>query len=195
MRGNLKEPSVKIGYIVGSLSSSSINRKVAVAIAGLAPDGVEFVELPYYRLPVYSRDYEADLPEAVLDWKAALDSVDGVIIVTPEYNRSIPGGLKNALDWASRPSRQNSLDRKPVAIAGAAPGAIGTAVGQQHLRGILAHLNAPTLAQPEVYLTFTKETFPGGGVIANDGTKRFLQGFVDAALEHTALYARDRATV
>ncbi|PKQ25413.1 MAG: ACP phosphodiesterase [Actinobacteria bacterium HGW-Actinobacteria-4] len=186
---------MKIGYIVGSLSTSSINREVSLAVAGLAPDGVEFVELPYYRLPLYSRDYEADMPEAVLDWKAALDSVDGIIIVTPEYNRSIPGGLKNALDWASRPSRHNSLDRKPVAIAGAAPGAIGTAVAQQHLRTILAHLNAPTLAQPEVYLSFNRDTFPGGGVVANESTKAFLQRFVDAAVDHIALCTRDHATV
>jgi chromate reductase len=184
---------VKIGFIVGSLSTSSINREVARAIVGLAPEGVEFVEIPFYRLPMYSRDYDADLPEAAVEWKAAIESVDGIVIVTPEYNRSIPGALKNALDWASRPSRQNSLNRKPVAIAGASSGAIGTAVAQQHLRGVLMNLNAPTLAQPEVYLAFTREAFPGGGEIANESTKAFLQRFVDAAIKHISLYSRERA--
>jgi len=179
----------RIGIIAGSLSSTSINREVALAIAGLAPEGVEFTPLDYAGLPVYSPDFDADYPAAARRWKAEIEAVDGVVIVTPEYLRSIPGGLKNALEWASRPYGTNSFNGKPVAIAGASRGPIGTAAAQQGLRAILGHLNAPTMGQPEVFLRFNPEVFPGGGRIADTATEALLARFVESAVAHIRLHA------
>lgn len=117
-----------VGYFVGSLSSTSINRKLAAALVKLAPDALELREIPIKDLPLYSQDYDADYPPAALALKQAIADADAVLFVTPEYNRSIPGGLKNAIDWASRPWGQNSFTRKPSAVIGASIGAIGTAV-------------------------------------------------------------------
>ncbi|PKQ25414.1 MAG: ACP phosphodiesterase [Actinobacteria bacterium HGW-Actinobacteria-4] len=177
---------IRIGYIVGSLSSTSINRQVAQGLTSIAPEGVELVELDYSTLPQYSADHDADYPQAALAWKQSIEAVDGVIILTPEYLRSIPGSLKNALDWASRPWGTNSFDGKPVAIAGASVGSIGTAAAQQHLRSILAHLNAPTLGQPEVFLKFSPEDFGPDGAIVGDALRGILDGFLKAAHAHIA---------
>lgn len=174
----------RIGYIVGSLSSKSINRQVANALVGLAPADVELVELNYRNLPVYSPDTDGDYPAEAREWKQEIESVDGVIIITPEYLRSIPGALKNAIDWASRPWGTNSFNGKPVAIAGASVGPIGTAAAQQHLRAILGHLNAPTLGQPEVFLRFDQAAFGANGEVQNDATKAILEGFLLAAIAH-----------
>ncbi len=179
---------VRIGYIVGSLSSRSINRVVAHAITRLAPPGVEFVELEYSQLPVYTPDADSDYPAVARQWKADLASVDGVIIVTAEYLRSIPGALKNALDWSSRPWGTNSFDGKPVAIAGVSPGSIGTAAAQQHLRAILGHMNAPTLGQPEVFLRFNATDFGPDGRVANPATEKLLSRFAEAAVAHVRLH-------
>lgn len=176
----------RIGIIVGSLSSRSINRTVATALTHLAPEGVDFVELDYSQLPVYTPDADADYPAAARQWKADIEAVDGVIIVTAEYLRSIPGSLKNAIDWASRPWGTSSFNGKPVAIAGASVGNIGTAAAQQHLRAILGHLNAPTLGQPEVFLKFAPTDFGIEGEIMNDATRAVLESFVNAAAAHVA---------
>ena len=183
----------RIGYIVGSLSSKSINRQVANALVGLAPADVELVELNYGDLPVYTPDADAHYPVEAVDWKRAIESVDGVIIVTPEYLRSIPGALKNALDWASRPWGTNSFNGKPVAIAGASIGAIGTAAAQQHLRAILGHLNAPTLGQPEVFLRFDQASFGPNGEVQNVATKALLDGFLAATAAHVERNTRESA--
>jgi chromate reductase len=132
-----------VGYFVGSLSSTSINRKLAAALVKLAPDALELREIPIKDLPLYSQDYDADYPPSALALKQAIADADAVLFVTPEYNRSIPGGLKNAIDWASRPWEQNSFTRKPSAVIGASIGAIGTAVAQQSLRSVLSFCNSP----------------------------------------------------
>ncbi|MEX0913533.1 MAG: NADPH-dependent FMN reductase [Demequina sp.] len=177
---------LRIGYIAGSLSSTSINRQVAKGMAELAPESVELVELDFSQLPQYSADYDADYPQSGKDWKQAIEDVDGIIIFTPEYLRSIPGSLKNAIDWASRPWGSNSFNNKPVAIAGASLGPIGTAAAQQHLRSILAHLNAPTMGQPEVFLKFSPEDFGPDGAIVSDALQGILEGFLEAAQQHIA---------
>ena len=120
-----------VGYIVGSLAKASINRKLAKALIKVAPEKLKFHEISFADLPLYSYDYDADYPAVANDFKAAIKGSDAILIVTPEYNRSIPGGLKNAIDWASRPYGTNSFANKPTAVIGASPGAIGTAVGQQ----------------------------------------------------------------
>lgn len=179
----------RIGYIVGSLSSTSLNRRVARALEAFAPEGVELVEISYRDLPVYTPDADADYPQVAKDWKAAIEAVDGIIIVTPEYLRSIPGALKNALDWASRPWGTNSFNGKPVAIAGTSPGAIGTAAAQQHLRTIMGHLNAPTLGQPEVFLQFHADAWDAEGALVDERVTALLQGFLSATVAHVERYA------
>src|SRR5690606_23336519 len=125
----------KVGYLVGSLSSTSINRLLSKALVKLAPEDLELVEIPIRELPLYSQDYDNDYPPVARAFKQAIADVDAVLFVTPEYNRSIPGGLKNAIDWATRPWGQNSFTRKPSAVIGTSPGAIGTALAQQSRRG------------------------------------------------------------
>ena len=122
---------------------ASINRKLAQALGKLAPPGLMLVEIPFKDLPLYSYDYDADFPSSARAFKQAIADVDAVLFVTPEYNRSIPGALKNAIDWASRPYGKNAFTRKPSAVIGTSPGAIGTAVAQQHLRSILSFCNSP----------------------------------------------------
>lgn len=185
---------LRLGYIVGSISSTSINRKVAQAVVGLAPDHVEFVELAYRDLPFYTPDADADYPAVAREWKRSIESVDGVSIFTPEYMRSIPGVLKNALDWASRPWGKGSFSGKPVAIAGASAGPIGTAPAQQHLRAILGNLNAPTLGQPEAFLRFNQDDFGPDGAVSHERTRAMLGGFLTAAIAHVELYEGARAT-
>ena len=124
----------RVGYFVGSLATASINRLLSKALIRLAPKELEFSEISFKDLPLYSYDYDPDFPPVARAFKDAIASVDAVLFVTPEYNRSIPGGLKNAIDWASRPYGKNSFTRKPSAIIGTSPGAIGTAVAQQSLR-------------------------------------------------------------
>jgi len=176
-----------IGYIVGSISSTSLNRKLAKALARLAPENVELVEIPIKDLPFYSPDHDADYPQVAREFKQAIADVDGVIIVTPEYSRSIPGVLKNALDWAARPYGQGSFNGKPTAVIGTSGGAISTAAAQQHLKAILSHFNAPTLGQPEGYVQATPGLFGDDGSVSNEGTAAFLRSYLDA---FTALIGR-----
>ncbi|UWF77411.1 MULTISPECIES: NADPH-dependent FMN reductase [Microbacterium] len=169
-----------IGYIVGSLSSTSINRRLATALAKLAPEGVELVEIPIKDLPFYSQDAEADFPQAARDFKQAIADADGVIILTPEYSRSIPGVLKNALDWAARPYGQGSFDGKPTAVIGASGGGIATAAAQQHLRAILGHFNAVTMGQPEGFVQVTPGLITDEGDVTVESTAEFLRGYIAA---------------
>lgn len=182
-----------IGYIVGSISSTSINRRLAKALERLAPEGVRLQEIPIKDLPHYSPDYDADFPQVALDFKAAIAAVDGVIILTPEYSRSIPGVLKNALDWSVRPYGQGSFDHKPTAVIGTSGGAISTAVAQQHLKTILSHFNAPTLGQPEGFIQSTPGLFTDDGEVTNEGTAAFLRSYLDAFLALISRYATSHA--
>ena len=169
----------KVGYFVGSLARGSINRKLAKALVRLAPAELDMREIPFGDLPLYSYDYDSDYPQVAKDFKAAIAEVDAVLFVTPEYNRSIPGALKNAIDWASRPYGHNSFTRKPSAIIGTSPGAIGTAVGQQHLRSILGFCNAPQMNAPEAYIQFKPGLITDEGEVTNDGTAEFLRNFME----------------
>lgn len=169
-----------IGYIVGSISSTSINRQLAKALEALAPAGVTLVEIPIKDLPFYSPDHDADYPQVARDFKQAIEDVDGVIIVTPEYSRSLPGVLKNALDWAARPYGQGSFAGKPTAVIGTSQGPISTAAAQQHLKAILAHYDAPVLGQPEGYIQSTPGLFTDAGETTNEGTAAFLTAYLEA---------------
>lgn len=176
----------KIGYIVGSLSAHSINRKLANALVRLAPEDVELVEIPIAELPVYNRDFDADYPPVARAYKDALAEVDGIIIVSPEHNRSISAALKNALEWGSRPYGANAFRQKPAATIGASGGPISTAAGQQHLRAVLLHLDAFVMGQPEGYIHLTPGLIEDDGTVNVDSTAEFLAGFVEKFSELVA---------
>lgn len=167
-----------VGYFVGSLARKSINRKLANALVKLAPDDLQMREITFSDLPLYSYDYDADYPPVGREFKAAIAAVDAVLFVTPEYNRSIPGGLKNAIDWASRPYGENSFTRKPSAIIGTSPGAIGTAVGQQHLKTILSFCNSPMMNAIEAYIQFTPNLISDSGEVSSASTETFLGDYM-----------------
>jgi chromate reductase len=169
----------QVGYFVGSLSSTSINRELSKALIRLAPDDLAFTEIPIGDLPLYSQDYDADFPPEARALKDAIAASDAILFVTPEYNRSIPGALKNAIDWASRPWGQNSFDQIPAAVIGASIGQIGTAMAQQSLRGVLSFCNARQMTAPEAYIRYTPEIFPGDGEVADESTKTFLTSFME----------------
>lgn len=173
--------SFKVGVFVGSLSKRSINRKLAKAIKKLAQGSeLELVEIPIGNLPLYNYDFDDDYPPEGRALKKAIEDVDALIFVTPEYNRSIPGSLKNAIDWGSRPWGRNSFAKKPSAVIGTSPGKIGTAVGQQHLRSILSFVNSPELAQPEAYIEFTNGLIDDDGTITDEAVRGFIQGWLDS---------------
>ena len=169
----------KVGYFVGSLSSKSINRLLAKALVRLAPAELEMIEIPIRDLPLYSQDYDADYPPVARAFKQAIADVDAVLFVTPEFNRSIPGGLKNAIDWASRPWGQNSFARKPSGVIGTSPGAIGTALAQQSLRGVLCFCNSPLMNTVEAYIQFKTGLIDADGQVGDEGTRKFLQNYMN----------------
>ena len=170
---------LKIAVFVGSLRKDSFNRRLARAVEKLAPAEFAFRPIPIDGLPLYSQDFDAAYPAPASQLKKEVESSDGLLFVTPEYNRSIPGVLKNAVDIASRPWGTNSFAGKPGAVIGASIGTGGTAMAQQHLRNVLAYLDVPVLAQPEVFIHFKDELIADDGTINNDGTRKFLQGFMD----------------
>ena len=176
--------SYRVGYFVGSLSSTSINRILAKALIRLSPDDLEFSEIPIRDLPLYSQDFDADYPPEALALKDAIRSAQAVLFVTPEYNRSIPGGLKNAIDWASRPWGQNSFDHIPAAVIGASIGSIGTAVAQQSLRGVLSFCNARQMTAPEAYIHFSHDDFADDGEVTNERTEEFLRSYMAEFRDH-----------
>src|SRR5918998_3222123 len=174
----------EVGYFVGSLSSTSINRILSRALLRLAPPDLAFTEIPIGDLPLYSPDYDTDYPSEAMALKEAIARSDAVLFVTPEYNRSIPGALKNAVDWASRPWGRNSFDHIPAAVIGASIGQIGTAPPQQSLRAVLAFCNARQMTAPEAYIQFTKEAFPGDGEVADPSLREFLTGYMSEFRDH-----------
>ena len=174
----------KIGYFVGSLSSSSINRVLSKALIRLAPDDLEFNEIPIGDLPLYSPDYDTSYPPEATALKDAIGAADAVLFVTPEYNRSIPGALKNAIDWASRPWGQNSFDHIPAGVIGASIGAIGTAVAQQSLRGVLSFCNARQMTSPEAYIHYSADVFQPDGEVTDASTVAFLEQYLSDFREH-----------
>jgi chromate reductase len=169
----------QIGYIIGSLRKESFNRRLAAALVKLGPPDFTFKEIRIGDLPLYNQDDDKAQAPEVQRLKSEIRSCDAILFVTPEYNRSIPGVLKNALDHASRPYGQNAWAGKPAGVVGCSIGAISTAVAQLHLRTILAYLDMPTLGQPEVYLLVKDGFFDDAGNFANAETKKFLHGWMD----------------
>ena len=167
-----------IALIIGSLRKESINRQLATAIVKLAPADVAFNEVRIGDLPLYNQDLDGNQPEPVNQFKRAIEGAQGVLFVTPEYNRSVPGVLKNAIDQGSRPWGKSSWGGKPAAVLGISPGAAGTCMAQQHLRNMLAFLDMPTLGQPEMFLQMREGMFNADGSIG-EGSHAFLQKWMD----------------
>ena len=168
----------QIAVVVGSLRKDSFNRKLANAIVRLAPSDFSFKQVRIDDLPLYNQDDDANQAEPVKRLKAEILASHGLLFVTPEYNRSIPGVLKNAIDHASRPYGQSAWEGKPAGIVGVSPGAAGTAMAQQHLRNMLAYLDVSTLGQPETFIQVKDGLFDADGNIGA-GSKNFLQNWMD----------------
>ncbi len=179
----------QIAIVIGSLRQDSLNRKLTNAIVKLAPPEFSFKQLQIGDLPLYNQDDDANPAESVKRLKAEITAANGVLFVTPEYNRSIPGILKNAIDHASRPYGQSAWAGKPAGVFGASVGATATAMAQQHLRNVLAYLDMPTLGQPEVFIHVKEGLFDEVGDIGA-GSKPFLQNWMDRYVawvkKHTA---------
>jgi len=167
----------KIAVVVGSLRKDSYNRKLANAIVKLAPPEFSFQQVQISDLPLYNQDDDVNQAESVKRLKNEIKSAQGILFVTPEYNRSIPGVLKNAIDNASRPYGQNVWAGKPAGVIGTSIGVIGTAMAQQHLRNVLAFLDMPTLGQPEIFIQAKDGLFDDAGNIGAD-SKQFLQNWM-----------------
>lgn len=180
---------VHIAVIVGSLRRESLNRRLATAIARLAPAEFAFRQVEIGDLPLYNQDDEATPAAPVLRLRDDIRAAQGLLFVTPEYNRSLPGALKNAIDHGSRPYGQSVWAGKPAGILGVSPGAIGTALAQQHLRNILAHLDVPTMGQPEAFIQAREGMFDEAGDIGA-ASRPFLQGWLDRYLAWVLRFAR-----
>lgn len=168
----------QIAVIVGSLRKASINRQLAHAIAKLGRDKAEFSFVEIGGLPLYNEEADGHEVEAVKEFRIAVGIADAVLFVTPEYNRSMPGAIKNALDQGSRPHGQSIWSGKPAGVIGISPGALGTALSQQHLRSVIGHLNMLTLAQPDMFLQMREGFFAPDGSIG-ERSQAYIQGFVD----------------
>ncbi len=179
----------QIAVVVGSLRRDSFNRQLAKALARLAPKEFSLKELEIGDLPLYNQDDDAHQAEQVLRLKREVAAAHGLLFVTPEYNRSVPGVLKNAIDHASRPYGKNAWAGKPAGVIGVSVGAIGTALAQQHLRNILAYLDVPTMGQPEAFLQAKDGLFDGDGNIGAD-SREFVQGWVDRYVAWVKQFAK-----
>lgn len=168
----------RIAVVVGSLRKESFNRKLATALARLGPPDFEFHQVRIDDLPLYNQDNDGHQAEPVLRLKGEIAASQGVLFVTAEYNRSIPGVLKNAIDNASRPYGQSAWAGKPAGVIGASIGAIGSALAQQHLRNVLAYLDMPTMGQPEAFVHVKEGLFNADGSIG-EGSRDFLQGWMN----------------
>jgi chromate reductase, NAD(P)H dehydrogenase (quinone) len=179
----------QIAVIVGSNRRDSLNRKLAEALAKLAAGKFEPKFVRIDDLPMYNQDHEGNLATQVVRFKDELAKADGVLIVTPEHNRSIPTVLKNAVDWGTRPWGKNNWAGKPIAIAGTSPGALGAALAQSHLRQVLSGSLSAFLFGGEIYITYKEGLIDDQGNVADEGTKKFLQGFVDGFVAFVTRHA------
>lgn len=172
--------SKNVAVFIGSLRKESLNRKMAHALIKLAPDSLKLVIVEIGHLPLFNQDFEADPPQAVKDFKQRVEAADAVLFITPEYNRSVPGVLKNAIDIGSRPYGSSSWNGKPGGVISVSPGAIGGFGANQHLRQSMVFLNVPMMQQPEAYIGNASKLFDDKGEIANDSTRDFMSQFLQA---------------
>lgn len=183
----------RIGYLVGSLSSQSINRRLATALVKLAPPELDCFEIPIRDLPLYSQDFDKDFPPVAQAFKQQIQSADGLLFVTPEFNRSIPGGLKNALDWGSRPYGHSAFTGRPSGVIGASGGAIGTALAQQALRVVLNYFGLPLMTTPEAYIQMKPGLIDDNGDVTVESTRDFLRQYMTSYRDFVARVTTSRA--
>lgn len=169
-----------VAVIVGSLRKDSLNRKVANALAELAPPGLKLSILEIGHLSIYNQDSDENPPAAWTEFRNQIIAADAVLFVSPEHNRSVPAALKNAIDIGSRPYGKNAWNGKPGAVVTASPGGIGGFGSNHHLRQSLVFLNVPAMAQPEAYIGGADKLFDAQGKLSNDGTRKFLESFMQA---------------
>ncbi len=167
-----------VAVIVGSLRKDSLTRKFVLAMAAIAPDTLKLRIVEIGALPMYNQDLEGNDPAVVVDFKTAIQKADAVLFATPEYNRSVPGALKNAIDIGSRPYGGSSWSAKPAAIVSVSPGALAAFGANHHLRQSLVFLNMPTMPQPEAYIGNVTQLLGADGRISNTDTAKFIQGFL-----------------
>jgi chromate reductase, NAD(P)H dehydrogenase (quinone) len=179
-----------IAVFVGSLRTESINRKVANALAELAPSSLKLQIVEIGQLPLYNQDFDQNTPQPYLDFRARVRAADGVLFVTPEHNRSMPAAMKNALDVASRPYGNSAWNGKPGAVISASPGAVGGFGANHHLRQSLVFLNVPVMQQPEAYIGGADKLFDSSGKLANEATRNFLQNFIEAFANWVAVHSK-----
>lgn len=180
--------SINIAVVVGSIRKESFNRKLALALAGLAPAQFSFHDVRIDDLPLYNQDHDGSPSAQVKRLKADIAGAQGVLFVTAEYNRSVPGVLKNAIDHASRPYGQSAWAGKPAGVIGASVGAIGTAMAQQHLRNVLGYLDMPTLGQPEAFIQFKEGLVDANGKVTVEATQKLLQAWMDRYVAFVTLH-------
>ncbi|UUP15926.1 NADPH-dependent FMN reductase [Nitratireductor thuwali] len=173
----MRKPDIAV--FVGSLSARSINQRLSLALQAAGDDLFTFTPVAIDALPLYNRDLDGDLPSTVVELKRKVLAADGLLFVSPEYNRSIPSALKNALDWGSRPYGASAWQGKAAAVAGGSSGALGTAIGQSHLRMILTHLDVLTLPQPELYVKVTDELITEWGEVLSEDFEKLLCRFME----------------
>lgn len=166
----------KVLALIGGISKDSLNKKFYRALKEHAPTDVSLETFDISRLPFFSQDIENDLPASVREFKKQIEDSEALLFITPEYNRSFPGVLKNALDWGSRPPNSNSWDGKKGAVVGASSGSIGTFGAQNHLRQVLMHLNIQVMAQPEVYFNGGK-AFNDQGELQDERARELIKKF------------------
>jgi chromate reductase len=183
----------RIGIIVGSLRKQSLNRKLANALIGLAPHSLKLEIVEIGQLPHCNADDEASPPQAIVDFKKKIESLDGVLFVTPEYNRGVPGVLKNAIDIASRPYGKNSWAGKPTAVMSVSPGALGAFGANHQLRQSFVFLDMPAMQQPEAYIGNGASLFNEKGEIADDSKRGFVQQFIESYARWVAKHAASTA--
>ena len=184
----------QIAVFIGSLRQDSINRKLANTFTTLAPSEFSFKQIQINDLPLYNQDDDANQADSVKRLKREISAAQGLIFVTPEYNRSIPGVLKNAIDHASRPYGQSAWAGKPAGILGASIGATGTALAQQHLRNILAYLSVPTMSQPEAYIQIAEGYFDENGHYSSSDSRKFLLNWMNGYVEWVKSHAIPTST-
>ncbi len=175
-----------VAVFVGSLREDSLNRKVANSLVELAPTSLKLSIVEIGDLPLYNQDHDANPPKSWTEFRERVKRADGLLFVTPEYNRSVPAPLKNALDVGSRPYGQSAWEGKPGAVVSASPGAIGGFGANHHLRQSLVFLNVPAMQQPEAYIGAADKLFDASGKLVNDGTRKFLQSFMEAFADWVA---------
>ncbi len=177
-----------VAVLVGSLSRQSINRTLANGIIKAGSDRLAFRISEIGDLPLYNRDLDGDMPAPARRFKAEIEAADAMLIVSPEFNRSFSAIVKNAVEWGSRPDGKSSFMGTPAATAGASGGNISTAIGQQHVRGVLTHLGMHVLPQPEMFIKFQAEAYAEDGAIRDETLKKLVDDFIDKFAAHIARF-------